>query len=66
VKDLIVIAMTLAFFGICVAYVALCNRIIGPDEPDDQSHDISQALDEPADADLGGDAGDRPGAEVTG
>ena len=30
-KDLIVILMTFGFFGLCVAYVALCDRIIGPD-----------------------------------
>ena len=32
-KDVIVILMTLGFFGLCVAYVALCDRIVGP-EPD--------------------------------
>ena len=31
-KDLIVIVMTVAFFAITVGYVALCDRIIGPDE----------------------------------
>ena len=29
--DLIVLAMILAFFAVCIAYVALCDRIIGPD-----------------------------------
>lgn len=31
-KDLIVVVMTVAFFAVCVAYVALCDRIIGPDD----------------------------------
>ena len=47
-KDLIVIVMTVAFFAVTVGYVALCDRIIGPDEVDDVS-----------DADIGGDADDR-------
>jgi len=38
VKDLIVILMTFGFFGLCVAYVALCDRIVGPDpDPDPES-----------------------------
>ncbi len=49
-KDLIVIVMTVAFFALAVGYVALCNRIIGPD----------QQVDGAADDDTGGDAGDRP------
>jgi hypothetical protein len=56
-NDLIVIVMTVAFFGLAVGYVALCNRIIGPDDADP---DITDTGDEPvADADIGGDAGDR-------
>lgn len=27
---------TLAFFALCVGYVALCDRIVGPDELDDE------------------------------
>ncbi len=30
-NDLIVIALTIVFFAIAVSYVALCDRIIGPD-----------------------------------
>lgn len=30
-RDLLVLAVTLGFFALCVAYVALCDRIIGPD-----------------------------------
>lgn len=34
-NDLIVLAMTLAFFAATVAYVGVCDRIIGPDpEPE--------------------------------
>lgn len=34
-NDLIVLAMTLAFFAATVAYIGVCDRIIGPDpEPD--------------------------------
>lgn len=35
-KDLIVLLMTFGFFGLCVAYVALCDRIVGPD-PDPEA-----------------------------
>ena len=30
-SDVIVLALILAFFALCVAYVTLCDRIIGPD-----------------------------------
>ena len=30
-NDLIVIALTAVFFTVAVAYVALCDRILGPD-----------------------------------
>ena len=30
-RDLLVLAVTFGFFALCVAYVALCDRIIGPD-----------------------------------
>ena len=30
--DLAMGLIVLSFFGICVAYVAWCNRIIGPDD----------------------------------
>ncbi len=29
--DVIVVAVVLAFFGLCLAYVRLCHRIVGPD-----------------------------------
>lgn len=31
-KDLVVILMTVGFFALCVVYVALCDRIVGPDD----------------------------------
>lgn len=33
-SDLLVVLMTVGFFAICIAYVALCDRIVGPDESD--------------------------------
>ena len=33
-EDLLFIVATLAFFGIGLAYVRLCDRIIGPDQTD--------------------------------
>ena len=32
-RDLLMIAITGAFFALCIGYVALCDRIVGPDEP---------------------------------
>ena len=32
--DLWVVVATLAFFGVCVAFVWGCDRIIGPDDPE--------------------------------
>ena len=34
-KDLLVIAMTLAFFLLTLAFIRLCDRIIGPDDASD-------------------------------
>jgi hypothetical protein len=31
VTDLLFIAIVLAFFALCVGYVRVCDRIIGPD-----------------------------------
>jgi hypothetical protein len=31
-SDVLYIVLTLAFFGLCIAYVFMCDRIIGPDE----------------------------------
>ena len=30
--DLLFVAVTIAFFGLCVLLVKACDRIIGPDE----------------------------------
>jgi len=34
-RDLIFIALALGFFAVCVAYIHLCDRVIGPDPIDD-------------------------------
>ncbi len=31
--DLVFIVIVVAFFALCVAYVRVCDRIIGPDAP---------------------------------
>ena len=31
-NDLLVVLMTVGFFAVCIAYVALCDRIVGPDD----------------------------------
>jgi len=33
VVDIVFVLITIVFFGLCVAYVRACDRIIGPDEP---------------------------------
>jgi len=33
--DLLVLILVLGFFGICVAFVSGCDRIIGPDDDAD-------------------------------
>lgn len=33
-RDVVVILMTVGFFALCVLYVGLCDRIVGPDEQD--------------------------------
>ncbi len=38
-KDVLVILLTLGFFALCVAYVALCDRIVGPDDVADGAID---------------------------
>ena len=30
-RDIVILAVTAAFFGLCVAYVRWCDHIIGPD-----------------------------------
>lgn len=41
-NDLIVLVLTVAFFAIAVAYVGLCDRIIGPD-PEPEPSDTGEA-----------------------
>lgn len=31
-RDVLVLLMTLGFFGLCLGYIGLCDRIVGPDE----------------------------------
>jgi hypothetical protein len=33
-RDLLMLLLTAAFFGVCLAYVWWCDRIIGPDPTD--------------------------------
>lgn len=45
-RDLLVLIVTFGFFALCVAYVALCDRIIGPDPlpvADDPEHSVAPA-----------------------
>jgi hypothetical protein len=30
-RDVVFLAIATGFFGLCVAFVALCDRVIGPD-----------------------------------
>jgi hypothetical protein len=39
VADLVLIIIVAAFFTLCVAYVRLCDRIIGADSPERESPD---------------------------
>jgi hypothetical protein len=50
--DLLVVVTVLAFFGLCVAFVWGCDKIIGPDE-----HDLlDEARSDETDADLPAEA----------
>ena len=41
--DLVFIVIVVAFFVLCVGYVRLCDRIIGPDSPGAESVDLPGA-----------------------
>lgn len=43
-RDIVILAVTAAFFALCVAYVRWCDHIIGPD-PDiaDDDQDLAVA-----------------------
>lgn len=45
-QDLLMIAVTGVFFAVCVGYVAMCDRVVGPDgEVDDiDEHNVSSSL----------------------
>jgi hypothetical protein len=38
-RDVVVLAVVAGFFALCVAYVWLCDRIIGPDAERDDRHE---------------------------
>jgi hypothetical protein len=40
-RDVIYIAIATGFFAICIAYISLCDRIIGPDPVDAESESQS-------------------------
>ena len=40
--DLVFIVIVVAFFALCVGYVRLCDRIIGPDSPAREPADVSR------------------------
>ncbi len=41
--DLLFMVITIAFFAVCVAYVRLCDRIIGPDPAQTASAPVVEA-----------------------
>ena len=41
IADLWVVLTVLAFFGVCIAFVRGCDRIIGPDDAEDFVDDES-------------------------
>lgn len=43
--DVVMVAITVAFFAACVAYVGLCDRIVGADPPPADAHDASDPSD---------------------
>ena len=43
VADLVFIVIVVAFFALCVGYVRLCDRIIGPDSPGREPADVHAA-----------------------
>ena len=42
VADLVFIVIVVAFFALCVGYVRLCDRIIGPDSPGREPADVTR------------------------
>ncbi len=44
--DVIFVAIFLAFTALCIAYIAWCDRIIGPDEPDTAIADAAEQPEE--------------------
>jgi hypothetical protein len=48
--DLWVILGTFAFFGLCVAFVRGCDRVIGPDDESELAEFDTPEVEEPAEA----------------
>ena len=46
-QDLIVVATITGFFGLCLALVAGCGRILGPAETDTHDHESLEFDNEP-------------------
>lgn len=40
-KDVIVIAIVVAFFALCVGYVTWCERVLAADAPDGHGHAVA-------------------------
>ena len=46
--DVLMFVIVVIFFGLCVGYVSLCDRVIGPDTvrveamPDDPAHEAAR------------------------
>lgn len=52
VADILYVLVTFAFFGVCIAYVALCDRIIGADPIGAVPRDAEQRADADAAAEV--------------
>lgn len=50
--DILFVLVTFAFFGVCIAYVALCDRIIGADPIGAAPLDAEQRADADADGEV--------------
>ncbi len=46
-RDLLVVVVVGGFFAVCIAYVALCDRIVGPDAVDAEPEPESVPESEP-------------------
>ncbi|MGE0877940.1 MAG: hypothetical protein AB7L13_13035 [Acidimicrobiia bacterium] len=44
--DLLLVSVALAFFALAAAYVALCDRVIGPEPVDEEPASTAAPIDE--------------------